>query len=147
MTQVTTFASLDSLLNEDLGNLADLAGFSVPNNGHYKLAVTASTKEINSKPAVVFDYEVLEVMEMADATATPPVIGDKFGEAFFIDNEFGVGQLKKSLAPYGDAFGTTNIGALLEQIQGVSIYGTVKRRIDKKDETKIYASVSNAQLA
>lgn len=136
-----------SILSADLSDIADLAGFSVPNNGYYKLSVAATQKEINSKSAIVLDYEVVEVMEMADPTAAPPVIGDKFGESFFIDNEIGVSFLKKALAPYSAALGTGNVGSLLEQMQGLQIFATVKRRADKNDATKFYATVSGATLA
>lgn len=137
---------INDLLNTDLNDLADLAGFDVPNNGYYKLSVDASTKEINNKPAVVLDYEVVEVLEMADPTATPPITGTKFGETFFLDNEFGVGNMKKALKPFADAFGVGNISALLEQIKGVSVFATVKQQADKKDTSKIYARVSGTTL-
>lgn len=145
------FDSALSLLSTDLSELADLPDFKVPPAGRYKLNLCAETKEINGRDSIVFNYEVLETLELSNPEDTPPTIGDKFGEQFSITNEFGVGKLKKVLKPYADSFSVTNIGELLGLLDGVIIDGTVKRREDKKnsdDEGKprVYGSVVNVTV-
>lgn len=127
----------------DFDALPDLPGFSVPPAGSYKLKMTLSMKEINKKSAVEAEFEVVELLEQADPTEAPAKIGDKFSSAFFLDNQFGLGKLKETIAPLKDFFGTGSLAAIAEQCQGLSIAGTVKVRSDKNDAEKKYASVSN----
>lgn len=146
-----SFDNIESLLDAELSDIADLADFKVPALGRYKLSLSVETKEINGNAAVVFNYEVLEVIEMTNADDTPPTIGDKFGEQFTIANEFGVGKLKKSLKPYADHFGVSKIGELLPMLDGVLIDGTVKRRedaakLDDDGKPRVYGSVVNVTV-
>lgn len=146
------FDSADQLLGIDLAELADLADFKVPAPGRYALSVSAEIKEINSKPAVVFNYEVLEVKELSNPEDVPPTIGEKFSESFQIGNEIGTGKLKKTLLPYAQAFGQTNIGELLTLIDGVVIEGTVKVRhdrekVDDDGKPRVYGSVVNVVVS
>lgn len=145
------FDGIDSLLNTDLTELADLADFKVPAAGRYTLNVSAETKEIGTHPAVCLNYEVMGIVELADPESVPPTIGDKFGENYNIDNEYGVGRLKKALQPYAASLNIGNIGELLEALQGIVITGTVKRREDKEKvdddgNKRVYGSVVNVAV-
>jgi len=147
MSQNLTQLDQSLLLSTDLSDLADLPDYKVPSNGYFKLSLDVEVKQVNGKDAVTANYTVLETLELADPAATPPTVGDQFGEMFSLDNEFGVGKLKKFLAPFAAAFGTTNIGGLLEQLNGVQVFATVRQRADKKDPSKVYAIVEGITLA
>lgn len=146
MSQISALDSA-SLLNTDLADLVDLPDFKVPNNGYYKLSLECEVKEVNGADAVTVYYTVLETLELADPAAEPAKVGDQFSDLFSLGNEFGVGKLKKFLQPFSVAFGTSNIGALIEQLQGVQVFATVRQRKDKKDETKVYAIVEGITVA
>lgn len=145
------FEELQSLLDADLADLADLADFKVPPVGRYTLGLSVETKEIGGHPAVIFNYDVQSIIEQVDPDAPAATIGDKFCENFNIDNEFGLGKLKKSLKPYAAFFSTTNIGTLLSMLDGIVIDGTVKRRedaakLDDDGKPRVYGSVVNVTV-
>lgn len=146
-----TLDDVQGLLDADLADLADLADFRVPAAGRYGMSLSVETKTIGEHPAVVFTYEVTEVIELANPEDAAPTIGDKFGENFNIDNEYGLGKLKKSLKPYAEFFNTSNIGQLLSSMDGITITGTVKRREDKEKldddgNKRVYGSVVNVEV-
>jgi ribosomal protein L23 len=146
--QAQTFASADALFALDLDDLADLASFETPAPGSYILTVSMDTKKINQKDAVEASFEVVEVVELKNKDDKAVVPGTKFSTAFFIDNEFGVGNLKKFLVPFAAHFGNTNIGALIrDDMKNVTIACIVKNRKDKTDPEKVYASVDNISVA
>jgi hypothetical protein len=143
-------SGLAGLLAANLDDVADLPTFEVPADGYYKLGLTIKLKKINDKDAVEFDYAVLEVMELADATKTPPAIGTKFNEAFQITNEIGLGKFKAAAKPVMETLGTTSFADILgDQVQGMEVFATLKRRVHKDDkslpeaEQRVYPTVSN----
>jgi hypothetical protein len=143
MTQIATFNSVKDLFAANLDDLADIAGFEAPPEGSYILSVTASVKKINQKDAVEASFEVVETVELKTTGDKPATPGTKFSTLFQLDNEFGVGNLKKFLAPFQEHYRAAGIGALLEELKGVTIAGTVKHRKDKNDPDKVYGSVIN----
>ena len=142
------FTPLDAnaLFAADLDDLADLPSYETPPPGSYILRSNVTLKKINNKDAVEASFEVLETVELANADSTAVANGTKFSTAFFLDNEYGVGNLKKFLAPYGAHFGTGNVGNLVQEIKDIDIAATVTNRKDKNDETKVYAAVSNISI-
>ena len=151
MSNETMAASgLAGLLEANLDDVADLPTFEVPPAGYYKLALTIGLKKINEKDAVEFDYVVREVLELADASKTPPTIGTKFNEAFQITNEIGLGKFKAAAKPVMEALGTISFADILgNQVQGMEVFATLKRRVHKDDkslpesEQRVYPEVSN----
>jgi len=143
------FTPLDenALFAADLDDLADLPSFETPPPGSYILNVTVGVKKINGKDAVEAAFEVVETAELADSDDKPVANGTKFSTAFFLDNEYGVGNMKKFIAPFGAHFGITNIGSLIAEIKNVQVACNVKNRKDKQDPTKVYASVDNINIA
>lgn len=136
--------NLDSLLNANLDDLADLPSFEVPVPGHYQLLLDITAKKIGDADAIEFSYEVVDTLELANSEDTPPKPGDKFSEAYMLNNEFGVGKLKVAIKPIAEALGTSSLRDLVGgQVKGMSISATVKRRVDKNDKEKFYAVVSN----
>lgn len=143
-------SGLAGLLAANLDDVADLPSFAVPPAGYYKLALTICVKKINDKDAVEFDYTVMEVLELADPSKTPPTLGDKFNESFQITNEIGLGKFKAAATPIMDALVTTSFADILgNQVQGMEVFATLKRRVHKDDkqlpeaDQRVYAEVSN----
>lgn len=142
----STFENVNDLLDADLNDLADLAGFEVPPPGAYILSVTTTVKEVNGKNAVEADISVVETVELEDKSGeTQPVPnGTKFSQLFMLGNEYGVGNLKKFLKPFSAHFGTTKIGELVnDKLKDCTFGATVKVRKDKEDPDKQYATLRN----
>lgn len=137
-----------NLLDQNLADIEDLPSFEVPPAGTYQLLVSLSTKTVNEHPAVAADLEIISTVQLANSADTPAVDGTKFGLLFMLDNEFGLGNMKKFLAPFAEHFGTDNVRELVtEKVQNVQITATVKRRVDKEDKEKVYAIVTNIVVA
>lgn len=135
--------SLD-ILDKSLDDIADLPSFEVPQNGTYSLKVSTEVKKVADKDSVEAKYEVMELVQADDPNAPITVAGTKFSTVYFLDNEYGVGNLKKFLVPFGEHFGTQNLRELVtEKVKDVIITATVKRRADKDDKDKFYADVKN----
>lgn len=150
MSDLNSFDSIDSLLSANLDDLADLPAFETPPPGVYILDTSMDVKEVNGHQSVEQQFTVVETVELEDKSenAKHVVAGTKFSQLFLIDNEFGVGNLKKALAPFAAHFGTSNVGELVrDKVKEVRITAVVKNRKDKTDPDKIYASVSNVQVA
>lgn len=134
----------------DFDDLPELPSFAVPPMGTYTLKLVITSKVVAKKPAIEFEYEVMELLEQVDPTEVPATIGNKFSVAYFLDNEFGQGKLKKSLMPLKEFFGTGNVAAIAEGCAGgLVVTGTVKSRLDSKGNLdndgnpKKYADVVN----
>jgi hypothetical protein len=143
-------SGLAGLLAANLDDVADLPSFEVPPAGYYKLALDIEVKKINDKDAVEFNYRVLEVLELADASKTPPEVGTKFNEAFQITNEIGLGKFKAAAKPVMEALGTTQFADILgNQVRGMEVFATLKRRVHKDDKAlaetdqRVYPMISN----
>lgn len=148
-SSVKTFAGIDDLFNASIDDLADLPSFETPPAGSYLLTASMEVKEVNQKQCVEASFTVNETVELADpATSTPVANGTKFSTLFQMDNEFGVGNLKKFLKPFAEHYGTSNIGKLVrDEIKNVSISGLIKTRKDKNDPDKVYGTVTNITVA
>lgn len=148
MSEIKSVANINDLFSASLDDLADLPAFETPPAGSYLLRANMAVKEVNSKQCVEASFEVLETIELADpANSTAVVPGTKFSTLFMLDNEFGVGNLKKFLTPFQQHFGAANIGALVEEIKDVDIACLVKNRKDKNDPDKVYGSVTNITIS
>ena len=148
---VTNAGDVNSLLGMELSELADLAEIKVPPVGRYQFSLETSTKDTGTHPQVLFAYTILGIVEQVNATDVPAKLGDKFYVSYNIDNEFGLGGLKKDLKLYAAHFNTSNIGELLTHMDGVMIAGTVKQRVDKTKldddgNPRVYGSVVNVEI-
>jgi len=139
--------NIDSLLSASLDDLDDLPSFEVPPPGVYLLTVNTDVKKVNDKDCIEAQFTVNEVVELKDANATPPQIGNKFSMLFTL-NEIGVGKLKQFCAPFADHFGEKKIGVLIrDHIKDVIVSASVTNRKDKEDPEKVYASVKILSVA
>lgn len=151
------FKGLEDLFDADLEDIADLAGFETPPAGAYILKVTTETKEINDKPAVVANFQVVETVELKEKDEgskkyRPPVaVGTMFSTAFILGNAIAEGNLKKFLAPFAEHFGISgkgSVGILVrDTIKDITVAATVTNRVSKDDEDVIYAGIKNVQVA
>ena len=148
-TDLKKFNTAADLFSTSIDDLADLAGFETPPAGSYVLTVDLDVKSIKGKDAVEASFTVVETVELDDEAASTRVAdGTKFSTLFMLDNEYGVGNLKKFLAPFASHFGETNLGKLVsEVVKNVTISGLVKTRKDKNDPDRLYGSVSNISIA
>lgn len=154
MSEAQTFANIDQLFGTSLDDLADLPSFETPAPGSYILSVTLDVKKINGKDVVEAAYVVIEGVEAAtsgvgvDASRALAVPGSKFSQIFMLDNEYGIGNLKKFLAPFAEHFGTQSIQQLVrDDVRDVQIAALVKNRKDKTDAERFYADVMNITIA
>ena len=142
---------LASLLGAGLDDIADLPTFQVPENGNYHLLTYFEVKEVNKKACIEQNFEVKECLEQVDPQLPPTPVGTKFSVLYQLDNEFGLGSLKAAAKPFFETFGYTNFADLISQVGkasgGVVISATIKRRVDKDDKEKIYARLSNMEIA
>lgn len=148
MTTIDKFSSVESLLAANLDELADLAGFETPPAGSYILSTSFALKKVNDKDCVEQNCEVVETVELKNATDTAVPPGTKFSQLFMLDNEFGVGNMKTALKPFAAYFGTGNIGELLNEHldEPVLIAAVLKIRTDKDDPDKKYARLTNVTV-
>lgn len=142
-----------SLLDRDLDDIEDLPGFAVPPNGEYLLKMKTEIKEVNSKQAVEASFEIMECIKKDNDADTDAKIGDKFSSLFFLqgDNPDGVkislGKLKELVAGVAESTGQSNLGVLIrDTLADCVVMATVKRRADKEDKEKFYATVKNLRL-
>lgn len=142
MSDIKSVASIEDLFAASIDDIADLPSFEVPVKGSYILSVSAEIKKVNEKDVVETAYTVVELVEPATPGETA-VPGTKFSAIYMIDNEFGIGNLKKFLAPFAAHFQQSNVGALIQEIKDVQIAATLGHRKDKTDPDKVYAVVSN----
>lgn len=145
------FDEMDDLLDRSIDDLKDLPEFKVPETGVYKLSVTVGAKFINDKPAIECNYVVRETVELADATATPAMPGDKFSVAFFLKDkdgqpsEMGEGRMKEFAAPFETHFGEKHLKTLFRTHMNtpVDITAKVVKKPRKDDKTIFNAQVED----
>ena len=132
----------------NLSDIEDLPSFEVPPKGSYKLLVSMGTKKVNDKPGVTADFEVIDTVELANSADKPVPAGSKFNTLYFLDNEYGLGNMKKFLQPFASCFNTESVPELVkEKVQNVVIFATISHRVDREDKTKVYADVKNVSIA
>ena len=146
------FSDFDSLMNATMDDMEDLPPVGVPPTGHYNLVVSAERKanKDGTSEYIQFSYEVESVNEVKDESeASQAAAGMKFSQNFSpikkdgTVNTFGVGFLKEALAPFAAHFGNTNIGFLLENIQGISVAASLVRRVNKREPDRFDFSLKD----
>ena len=136
-----------NLLDKSIDDIEDLAGFAVPTNGLYSLKFQTKLKEVNDKPCVEANFEVIAAVELDDpSTENDPANkpGTKFSMLFQIENDMAVSRLKEMMAPAAQHYNEGNMLVLCRDVCANEsiVVAKVKRRIDKKDPDKVYANVS-----
>lgn len=133
-----TSMNLNDLLNGSLDDLPDMPAFVTWPAGAYRCLVSCELKEIADKPVVEAKYTLKEVLEMASPDAVVPVLGSTNSEAFFLDNDLGIGKMKEFLKPFAKQFDEANVQALIDLIKNIEVDVVNKPRQDKKDKDRSY---------
>ncbi len=143
---------IEDLMDADLDNIADLAGFEIPPKGHYKLSISLEQKTVNDKPAISANATVLETLELADANETKCKEGTKFNVLFMMDNQWGQGAFKKFVMPIAKHLGVSKVSETIKACQNITVAATLKHRGNKEDkdkpaeEKRWYADLQNVEV-
>jgi hypothetical protein len=132
-------------LDISLDDIADLPEFLVFPAGAYRCTIAFEKKQIGTHPAVELKLTMLEVVELADPTDTPPEVGTESSVAYMLDNEFGQGNMKKVMVPLAQHFSESNVSKLIEAVKGAECLVVTKQR-QNKEKTATYLDVVSLQV-
>jgi hypothetical protein len=129
-------SDLDTLLDATLDDLEDLPEYKTYPPGAHKVLATMGSKEINKKPAVELSFKYIEEVELEGTDAVAPSAGDESSTLFFLDNEYGRGNLKAALKSFQEFTGGTTNREIVEGVKDVECviltsYGKNKNDVDK----------------
>jgi len=141
MTTDTTNQSLDSLLDSNIDDLADLPEFAVFPNGVHRVTINWESKEVNKHPCLELKMTALETVELANAADTPLAAGTESSVLFMLDNEFGQGKMKEVMKVLAEACGTKSIKETMEVSKGMEVQVVTKVR-QNKEKTQSYTDVT-----
>ena len=139
--------NMDSLLDGTLDDIADLPEFKNFEAGAHRVTASWSLKEITNHgmcPEVKFTLQ--ETMEKADEQAASGAAGDECSALFMLDNEFGAGKFKATIAPFAAALGLSQPRAIIEAAQGVDCVIITGLRADKKNPDKVYLEIKDIEV-
>lgn len=142
---------LDSILDSQLDDLNDLPEFLVPPPGAYRATILSATeKKVGDHPAVEFKFKLLETMELTNTDDTPVADGTETSIAYMLDNEYGVGNFKKFLAPIALATGASQAREVMAASVGLEVLLVTKLRVVKAkvvgEEDRKYFDVSKVEV-
>lgn len=143
---MNTQTNLDDILDGTLDDLADAPEFKNFPNGAHVVTIKFERKEINGKKAVQANMVGISTEELSDPKADVPITkGDEASVLFMLDNEYGQGDLKKTLAPFAEVHGNMKLGELMEAANGSEVLVVTTQRANK-DKTKLYMSISSLKV-
>jgi hypothetical protein len=135
------------LLDSSIDELADLESFSPIPAGTHRLSISWDTKEVNGKPGVVMGMTVLDTVEMADSSETPPEPGKKADILFLLlkddgsPNTVGQGQLKEVINALREVHGGDSVKEVMEASEGAEVVATLKVRANKNDPDQKFNNI------
>ena len=139
--------SIDDLLDCTLDDLEDLPEFKPFPVGAHKVLITLELKTINNKQCVELDMRAVETLELVKPAEDEPIKeGDSTSTAYFMDNEFGRGALKKVSIPLAEALGTGTIRELIDACKDVECIVITTLRKDKNDPDKFYTNIKELSV-
>lgn len=138
--------NVDDLLDATLDDLEDLPEFKPFPPGVHSVIASLELKEVSDKQAVELSFKGKETLELVDSNHEPIKEGDEASVLFMLDNEFGRGNMKKLLAPIGQALGTGNIREIIEQTTEMDVVIVTSYRRNKEDPTSPYMNVKELQV-
>jgi hypothetical protein len=142
-------------LDGSLDDIETLPGFLIPLSGAYIITCTGyEQKKVNDKPAIELMHNidnVLELTETPDLGDSPPKVGDKFSQLFFLDNKVGVHNLKKYLEPISKKLNISSeekggVRKGLEAMKGMQAAAIITREPDKENKNKKYARIKHMSI-
>ena len=139
-------SDLDTLLDATLDDLEDLPEYKTFPPGAHKVLATMESKEINNKPAIELSFKYMEVMELVDTDGVAPVAGDESSTLFFLDNEYGRGNLKAALQSFQEFTGGSTNREIVEGVKDVECVILTSYGKNKNDPDKPYLNVKEIQV-
>jgi hypothetical protein len=141
---------LDTLLDTDLSQVADLPEYFTPENGIYLATIDGIvTGTKTNKNGEYVDATIKYTLHANLDEAGAPVPENAMNsESYNLSNaEFGMPKFKKVTGAIATALGTNNLRAVIEGAAGMQVVLTVKNRKDKTDPSRVYFSVAELALA
>jgi hypothetical protein len=141
--------NIDSLLDSTLDSLADLPEFKIFPAGAYNGPVKLTVKKMGDNMGVELSFTNAEVVELSDPTAEAPAVGATTAVGFLLNNEYGQGDLKKTLASLKEGLGLPDGMTSREMMEATAdtmcmvVFGV---RSDRKDATKMYQSLKSVTV-
>lgn len=143
---MTDMTSIDSLLDANLDDLADLPAFEVPPPGAYRASIVGfEKKQIGTHPAVEIKLRLLETLELTNPSDTPVKEGTECSVAYMLDNEFGQGNLKKILTPLAVPTGCSKLSEIMAASAGLEVMVVTKKR-SNKEKTQEYLDIYKIEV-
>jgi hypothetical protein len=142
-----------SLLDKNIDDIDDLAGYETPVNGVYSLKLSTALKVVAmkgvDKDCVEANFEVVECLEQNNPEDPASKAGTKFSMLFQLGNETAEGKMKELLLPLCAHYGERSLLKMVTDVlkEPTVITATIKRRKDKDDPEKFYPMVSNVVVA
>lgn len=127
---------LDSLLDQNLDDLADMPTFTPFPAGVHLVTMELEPKEVNDKLLIGVNFTYVSPVEMGDPAAEAPKAGDKASTTCQMDNEYGQGTFKMIGAVVAEALGLTppiSNRAIVEQSKGMTVQIVTSIRKGKGD--------------
>jgi hypothetical protein len=138
-------ADLDSLLDMDLDDLADLPEFKVFPAGAHRCIMKLEKKMIGTHPAWELGLKLQETLELTDAAEVAPEAGTESSVAYMMDNEFGQGKFKELVKPLAAHYGVTKVAEVVEQSNGAEVVVVTKVR-QNKEKTQSYLDIVSIEV-
>ena len=132
---------LNSLLDANLDDLADLPEFGTYPPGSHKVTIKFESKEVNNHACVELQMVAIETEELVNPADAPLKAGQQGSVLYMLDNEFGQGALKKLMVPLASATGQSSLRAIMDAANGMEVSVVTKVR-QNKDKTQSYTDVS-----
>ena len=106
--------NLDALLDTQLDDLADLPDFIVPPAGAYAFVGTEMKADSSGDKLIVILKMKVTTLELVDPEEKPVEDGTEIEHRFDLSNEFAQGLLKRTLAPFKEAFDVSSLREVKE---------------------------------
>jgi len=152
------YDDMDDLLDMVLDDIADLPEFRPFTPGAHQATLSLTRKKIGDHPAIEADFTLVETLEYAepsdadydetdkDAVDNRNKPGAKSSTAFMLDNEYGLGNLKKLAKPLAAALGVSKLSEIVDETTDIEVMIITKVRVDKKDPDKKYLDVTQLSV-
>jgi hypothetical protein len=142
---------LDSILDSQLEDLADVPEFLTPPAGAYRANIISITEKRESEnPTVIVKLKLLETLELIDSTATPVADGTETQVQYTLNNEYGEGNFKKLLIPLSTATGETKTRAIMAAAAGFEVVIVTTIRTSKSktvgEEDRKFLGISKLEV-
>jgi len=133
---------LNSLLDANLDDLADLPEFGTYPAGEHKVTIKFEEKTVNNHPCIELQMVAIETEELANPNEDAPLTPGAQGSVLYmLDNEFGQGKLKQVIKPLAVSMGVSSLRQVVEGAAGMEVTVVTKVR-QNKDKTQSYTDVS-----